>query len=256
MNTREGNLASYLRQFLRTELDQLAYNRFFRATVTSSAKASVGYVVTVQRPGEPGSDGNSYLCATPGYAPRVGDDVECVWRDRRRGYVLWPLSRVPVASATPYRASAFLAASSSSHPLASVTWSAVPLDTVLDDPSKGFTSTANPNTWVAPVGGVYRATAQLVVVQQGAGVTAGNVSFLVGLTVNGAASPRYWGTFIVQPAANGSANGSTGTWLDIPLNAGDSLRILGYNGSNQAADAYGAGAGAQATRWDIMLVGR
>lgn len=93
MNTREGNLASYLRQFLRAELDQLAYNRFFRGTVTSVTVQSSGTVlVAITRPGESGSDGNAYVCATPGYRPMVGDDVECVWRDRRRGYVLWPLN--------------------------------------------------------------------------------------------------------------------------------------------------------------------
>jgi hypothetical protein len=38
-------------------------------------------------------------CCTPGYTPVVGDDVECMWRDNRIAYMLWPVKGV--ASAPP-----------------------------------------------------------------------------------------------------------------------------------------------------------
>ena len=72
-------------------------DRFFTGTVASVTNAAGGapttrpFACTITRLGEAAADGNTYLCSSLDYIPRVGDVVECAWRDEATGYVLWPL---------------------------------------------------------------------------------------------------------------------------------------------------------------------
>lgn len=87
-------LFGYIKGILSSgQYDRLLANRFFQGTVTSFYLSGSAYFCQVQRTGDGGPDGNTYLCVTPGYQPLIGDVVECFWRDLAVGYVWAPISR-------------------------------------------------------------------------------------------------------------------------------------------------------------------
>ena len=86
-------LYEYLQQLFQSgKFDRLMGDRFFQGTITAITGSGRGFRVQIQRTGDAGSDGNTYLCSMPGYVPAVGDVVECIWRDLNVGYVLWPVA--------------------------------------------------------------------------------------------------------------------------------------------------------------------
>lgn len=90
---RADRLRNYVDALLRSNVyDRLIGNRFFQGTLVTVTAHGQGYLCQLQRVGDSGVDGNTYLCVTPGYVPFVGDVVECVWRDSNVGYVLWPVT--------------------------------------------------------------------------------------------------------------------------------------------------------------------
>lgn len=95
MSEQSARLATYVETLLRRRYAH-RLDRFFSAQVATvtAASATTGrpYLVTLTRTGEAAPDGNEYLCATPGYIPRIGDLVDCMWRDETSAYVMWPTS--------------------------------------------------------------------------------------------------------------------------------------------------------------------
>lgn len=80
--------------------DRLLANRFFRGKVTGVQQVGTRYFVTLQRTGEPGSDGGLYPCVS-GYTPAVNDDVECFWRDENRAWVLFAVNSNRIDGTSP-----------------------------------------------------------------------------------------------------------------------------------------------------------
>lgn len=87
----EQDLAAYLdTYFAKSQLQ----NPFFRAVIISVKPYSRGgYICRLIRSGDVVSDQGDYLCVIPGYLPQVGDDVECMYRDKGTAWILWPVTR-------------------------------------------------------------------------------------------------------------------------------------------------------------------
>jgi hypothetical protein len=79
---------------------RLIRGRYFRATVASVAGSGGSYSLTIIRNGETTPDGDLYQSLVPGYVPRVGDDVEMVWRDESNAVVAYPVNRGTGSGAT------------------------------------------------------------------------------------------------------------------------------------------------------------
>lgn len=86
-----GQIAAWAEKRDQRLYGHLLLNRFFQGYVTAVI-GSRPYQVLLQRISETTADGASYMSPNPGYFPRVGDLVECVWRDDKIAYVLWPLN--------------------------------------------------------------------------------------------------------------------------------------------------------------------
>jgi hypothetical protein len=86
----EGELAAYLDERDRRQNSRLLADRYFQGTVTAVSGAGP-YTVQIQRVGETQPDGNTYVCAVPGYIPLLGDVVELAWRDAHTAHVDHPL---------------------------------------------------------------------------------------------------------------------------------------------------------------------
>lgn len=88
-------LGDFVQSFLNQgDYRRLIRGRYFRATVASVRALSSGsYTLTVIRNGESSPDGDYYQSNVPGYVPRIGDDVELVWRDESNAVVAYPVSR-------------------------------------------------------------------------------------------------------------------------------------------------------------------
>jgi microcystin-dependent protein len=94
----EAALFEYMEAWAKKRLGKTTDRRHFLATV---AKVSLTrpYSVQVQRLDETHVDLNSYLCATPGYSPQIGDTVDVLWFDDTLGYIMWPISGPSLLSA-------------------------------------------------------------------------------------------------------------------------------------------------------------
>ncbi|MCL2393044.1 MAG: hypothetical protein FWC87_00025 [Acidimicrobiaceae bacterium] len=88
----EGQLDGYLTTWLENKYPHLL-NSWFQAKIVTVTSTSQPFTVTLQKLGEPSSDGAEYVVAPSGYFPQVGDAVECCWRDRNTAYVMWPLGQ-------------------------------------------------------------------------------------------------------------------------------------------------------------------
>lgn len=87
----EKGAAAWLLRLLTTgRWDRLIGNRFFNGQVLSFRGQPGAYMVRIKRTTDQGWDGNEYGCYTPGYMPRVGDQVVGCWTDADVGMILFP----------------------------------------------------------------------------------------------------------------------------------------------------------------------
>lgn len=116
-------IASFVDGYMDRKYGRLM-QQFFSAKIASVASTGSGYTVTIIRNGETVSDGASYAVA-PNYVPKVGDVVECAWRDQANAYVLWPLT-VAGSGLFPQLAAVKIGEFLLSTAQSSVTFSAIP----------------------------------------------------------------------------------------------------------------------------------
>lgn len=75
---------------------QNVVDRHFQGTIIAASAPDGNWPFLVNVDRTEGPDETDWLCAVPGYVPRVGDVVECEWRDESSGYIKYPLTFHPL----------------------------------------------------------------------------------------------------------------------------------------------------------------
>jgi len=202
-----------------------AVNRHFQGTIVHVDAPDGNWPFTVNIDRTEGPDGMDWICAIPGYVPRIGDEVECEWRDEDTGYIKYPLTHHKL-TATVALAGTFSIGTSPT----AINW-----DTLVRDPYKCFDTGLTGFT--APYSGIYRANGSYRV------TTAGEM--IVYFYING----TVYRSPILSSTTGAFAVGGT---AQIPLLAGDFLQMY----AQQPTGAQNAGSNAQvANFFDVEYMG-
>jgi hypothetical protein len=211
-----ADLNASIEEYLQRRYDKLLNARFFRGVISSTTPGTprTGKIIL---PNESASNGVDYACVTPWYIPFAGDEVECVWRDLKTAYILWPLdarllamNRIRAEATWPSGAQVDTAAN----------WTKVPLSSAVTNPSSIFRSATS--DFLIAIAGTYRFEGRA----SDNGVAAGVIT---ALWKNGAEFKR---GIDLQRNASGDTGGPVAYTGDFAVNDVLDLRIYNRDASN------------------------